>query len=112
MTAIEFLKTKDPSFSLLTATNQSHSLMGWIKIMEEYAQNQVKNFDLADVVKPKGTLPCIQQCSVCKTTMVNWVGSTPCCGGMAEYLYEDEVEALGFVVDLTRNKGTIRPAKG
>lgn len=49
MTAIEFLKTKDPNFSLLTDTNQSHSLMGWIKIMEEYAQHQVKNFDLADV---------------------------------------------------------------
>jgi hypothetical protein len=31
---------------------------------------------------------------------------------MAEYLYEDEVEELGFVVDLTRNKGTVRPVEG
>ena len=67
---------------------------------------------IADVVKPKGTLPCIQRCSVCHITMVNWVGSTPCCGGMAEYLYEDEVEELGFVVDMTRNKGTVRPVEG
>ncbi len=52
--------------------------------------------------------PAIQQCSVCKTLMVNWVGSTRCCGGMVEYLYEDEVKALGFKLNSTRNKGIIR----
>lgn len=73
----------------------------------------VKNdIGLAIVVKPKGTLPCIQRCSVCHTIMLNHVGSTPCCAGFAEYLYEDEVEALGFVVDLTRNKGAVRPVEG
>ena len=50
MTAIEFLKSKDPHFSLLTDTNQSHSLQGWISLMEEYAQQQVKSVDSANVV--------------------------------------------------------------
>ena len=67
---------------------------------------------IANVVKPKGTLPCIQRCSVCHTIIVNHVGSTPCCAGMAEYLYEDEVEELGFVVNLTRNKGIVRSVEG
>jgi len=37
MTAIEFLKSKDPNFSLLTDTNQSYSLQGWIDLMEDYS---------------------------------------------------------------------------
>lgn len=49
------------------------------------------------------------QCSVCKETTVNGVGSTRCCGGIHEWLFEDEVLELGIDPEFTNNKGCIRP---
>lgn len=51
------------------------------------------------------------RCSVCHDVKVNGVGSTSCCGGINEQLFEDEVEALGIDPKLTRNQGSIRPKK-
>lgn len=53
--------------------------------------------------------PNYTRCSVCHSIFVNQIGSTPCCGGINEGLYEDEVESLYIDVNKTRNKGSVRP---
>jgi len=42
--------------------------------------------------------PWVCKCLVCGNLLLNWVGSTHCCGSLAEIIAEgkDEVEFLGF----------------
>lgn len=49
--------------------------------------------------------PNFTRCSVCKVIMVNQAGSTGCCGGVNESLYEEEVRALGIDPRHTKNNG-------
>lgn len=54
-------------------------------------------------------LPSYTRCSVCHSIGINAIGSTACCGGISEYLYEDELVSMGIDVSKTRNEGMVRP---
>lgn len=41
MSAIDFLRRTDDNFSLVTSSNKTYSMMGWVKKMELYARMRI-----------------------------------------------------------------------